>query len=84
MWRYIVLLVDDFVLMTITLEGLLHIFLCSMRQVLRTFTNIAIIQGNKSVTRQVSSMIHSAKPIVTPVCKHFFLLFCFARFEKGD
>ena len=34
-------------------------------------------------TRQVSSMNHSARPIVTPVAsERCFLLFCFSRFEK--
>ena len=33
-------------------------------------------------TRQVSSMIHSARPIVSPVADIVFLLFCFSRFEK--
>ena len=33
-------------------------------------------------TRQVPSMIHSAKPTVPSSSKHCFLLFCFARFEK--
>ena len=34
------------------------------------------------ITRNVSSMIHSAKPIVTQLAKSYFLLFCFSRFEK--
>ena len=38
----------------------------------------AILQDIR-MTRHVSSMIHSARPIVTPHC---FLLFCFSRFEK--
>ena len=37
---------------------------------------ILIIQ----ITRQVSSMIHSARPIASN--EHCFLLFCFSRFEK--
>ena len=33
-------------------------------------------------TRQVSSMIHSARPAVSPVANIAFALFCFARFWK--
>ena len=29
-------------------------------------------------------MIHSARPTVSPIAKHCFLLFCFARFEKWE
>ena len=38
--------------------------------------------GHKDTTRQVSSMIHSAKPTVSPVVNIVFSLFCFARFWK--
>ena len=34
------------------------------------------------MTRQVSSMIHSARPTVSPVANIVFALFCFARFWK--
>ena len=36
----------------------------------------------RDCTRQVSSMIHSARPTVSPVANIVFALFCFARFCK--
>ena len=35
-------------------------------------------------TRQVSSMIHSARPIVTPVANHVFCCFVFLDLKSGD
>ena len=37
---------------------------------------------NHTRKRQVSSMIHSARPTVSPVANIVFALFCFARFWK--
>ena len=37
-----------------------------------------LVKAGKIETRQVSSMIHSARPVMNIV----FTLFCFARFEK--
>ena len=55
-----------------------------LKLILKTFFFVLLTRTQRMYTRQVSSMIHSARPIVTPVAIIIFCCFVFIDLKRGD